>query len=604
MTEIKCNMLEVDLTQGTSRVVDVTKDVEKYLGGRGLANKLIWDLVPQGTDPLSADNILHIGIGPMTGLAGTKTILSFISPLTGWVGKSATSGNFGDELARAQYNAGILVKGKASKPVYLYIYDDKVEIRDASDLWGKWKQKTEVTLQDRLNKETGELFSVLCIGPAGENMVRYANVTTEFIHSASKLGCGAVMGSKNLKAVAVRGTKGALYADHKKVWELFRTYATSPITMSAKLNFSRWGISTSPPGLLRHAAEGIKNNHLGYHEIVEQSDPHAHQLKYHIWTVGCPGCAHPCKVPFFKNSPRGIFAGEMRHDNTGGFNANIMVGYEEMTEISALIDELGMDGEELGGIVAWAMDLYEHGIITKNDLGGIDLKWGNVESTCELMRKIAYKEDRAPAALAEGFRRAYPIFGKEAEYLAMEVHGSAAPTYDVRNQGGPFKSEPVGGLSYVTNHCGARGGGGFTSHLTESATYCVFTTLTLTRIWGLLEETTRMILNPVCGWNITADDVRDITTRNFYFNRCISLREGYHPAKDDYLPPRAFDEPITDKYGTGPWVWDRDELEKEKKRYYVNMLKLTETGLPPREGLERLGLGFVIPVLEPMGAIG
>jgi len=210
MTEIRFNLLEVDLTEGTSRVLDVTEDVKRYLGARGLANKLIWDLVPQGADPLSADNILHIGVGPLTGLIGTKTILSFISPLTGWAGRSAVSGDTGDQIVRAQYNAGILIKGKASKSVYLYIYDDRVEIRDASDLWGKWKQQTEVTLRDRLHQETGELFSILSIGPAGEHLVRYANVTTEFIHSASKWGCGAVMGSKNLKAIAVRGTRGPL----------------------------------------------------------------------------------------------------------------------------------------------------------------------------------------------------------------------------------------------------------------------------------------------------------------------------------------------------------------------------------------------------------
>ncbi len=603
MTEIKFNLLEVDLTQGTSRVVDVTEDVKKYLGARGLANKLIWDLVPQGADPLGADNILHVGVGPLTGLIGTKTILSFISPLTGWAGRSATSGDIGDEIGRAQYNAGILLKGKASKPVYLYIYDDQVELRDASDLWGKWKQKTEVTLRDRLNQETGELFSVLCIGPAGENMVRYANVTTEFIHSASKWGCGAVMGSKNLKAIAVRGTKGPLYADHRKVWELFKTYATSPITMARKLDESRWGHTTSMPGLLRHAAEGIKNNHLGYHEIVEQSDPHAHEIKYHIWTVGCPGCAAACKVPFFKNSPRGVFAGELRHDNTGGFNANIMLGYEEMTEISALIDELGMDGEELGGIVAWAMDLYEHGIITKEDLGGIDLRWGSVEATCELLRKIAYKEDQAPAALAEGFHRAYSVFGKEAEHLAWEVHGCACPTYDIRNQSLQFKGESIGSLAFATSHNGARMGNGIRAALLESATFCYFTSPPFNKIWGLDEEVARVFLNPVCGWNLTIDDVRNIGIRNYYFNRCVSLREGYHPSKDDYFPPRAFDEPLTDKYGT-TWVWDRDEFEKEKKRHYVNVLKLTEAGLPPRDGLERLGLGFVIPVLEPMGAVG
>ncbi len=287
------------------------------------------------------------------------------------------------------------------------------------------------------------------------------------------------------------------------------------------------------PGLLRLAAEGIKNSHLGYHEIVEKSDSHAHQLKYHVWTVGCPGCAAACKVPFFKNSPSGVFGGEFRHDNTGGFNANIMVGYEEMTEISALTDELGMDGEEVGGIVAWAMDLYEHGIITKKDLGGIDLKWGDVEATCELLKKIAYKEDAAPAVLAEGFRRAYPVFGKEAEYLAWEVHGCACPTYDIRNQNPAFKGESVGGLAFATSHNGARMGNGISAALLEAATFCYFASFPLNRMWGSNEKIASMLLNPACGWNLGIEDVQDLALRNYYFNRCISLREGYNPSRDD-----------------------------------------------------------------------
>ncbi len=597
MAEIKFSMLEVDLTKETSRVVDVTEDVKKYLGARGLANKLIWDLVPQGADALGPDNVLHVGVGPLTGLIGTKTVLSFKSPLTGWAGRSTVSGYFGEEIVKAQYNVGILIKGKAKKPVYLYIYDDKVEIRDALDLWGKWKQETEVTLRDRLNQQTGEMFGVLCIGPAGENLVRYANATTEFVHSASKWGCGAVMGSKNLKAIAVRGTKGPLYADHGKVWELFRTYATSPHTALRKLDESRWGHTSSPPSLLRYADEGIKNNHFGYHEIVEKSNYLEHHLKYYAWTDGCPGCAAACFVPFFKNSERGAFGGEFRHDNVGGFNANIMVGYEEMTEISALEDELGMDGEELGGLVAWAMDLYEHGIITKEDLGGIDLQWGSVEAVCELLKKIAYKEGRVPAALAEGFRRAYEVFGEESKWYAFEVHGCAAPTYDVRNKHAGW------GLLYGTSHNGARMGFGLRDALTETATVCHFAIPPFNQIWGFEEEAIRVFLNAACGWNLTLDDINDIRLRNYYFNRCISLREGYHPSKDDYLPPRAFDEPITDKYGT-TWIWDHAEFEAAKKNYYVDTLKLTETGLPPREGLERLGLDFVISVLEPMGAVG
>jgi aldehyde:ferredoxin oxidoreductase len=597
MAEIKFNMLEVDLTKGTSQVVDVTEDVKKYLGARGLANKLIWDQVPHGADPLGPDNLLHVGVGPLTGVIGDKTVFSFKSPLTGWAGRSTMSGYFGEELMKAQYNAGILLKGQARNPVYLYIKDDEVEIRDASDLWGKWKQETEVTLRNRLNEETGQIFGVASIGPAGENLVRFANITTEFVHSASKWGCGAVMGSKNLKAIAVRGMKGPLYADHEKVWELFKTYATSPEAALHKLTESRWGHTTSMPSLLRYADEGIKNNHLGYHPIVEASNNLDHYLKYYAWTDGCPGCAAACFVPFFKNSPRGAFGGEFRHDNTGGFNANIMLGYEEMTEISSLIDELGMDGEELGGLVAWAIDLYENGVITQKDLDGIDLQWGSVDTTCELLKKIAYRQGAAPTALAEGFRRAYDVFGKDSEWYAFEVHGCAGPTYDVRNkQGG-------NGLSYGTSHNGARMGSGLSSALREAATMCNFSMSPFAAIWGSDEEIAQSFLNPVCGWNVSADNIQDIKMRNFYFGRALSLREGYYPSTDDYLPPRAFDETITDKYGT-TWVWDKDEFEAAKKEYYVKSLKLTEEGLPPRAELERLGLDFVIPVLEPMNAIG
>ncbi|MFH1487545.1 MAG: aldehyde ferredoxin oxidoreductase N-terminal domain-containing protein [Pseudomonadota bacterium] len=596
MTEIKMSLLEVDLTTKESRVVDVTEEVRLYLGARGLANKLIWDMVPQGADPLGPDNILHVGVGPLTGLIGTKTILSFKSPLTGWAGRSSVSGYFGEEIVKAQYNAGILIRGKAENPVYVYVHDDQVEVRDASELWGKWKQETEVVLRDRLNEETGEIFGVLCIGPAGENLVRYANATTEFVHSASKWGCGAVMGSKNLKAIAVRGTKGPLYADHQKVWEIFSTYAKSSKTALRKLSESRWGHSASMPSLLRYAAEGIKNNHFGYHDIVEKSNYLEHNLKYFAWTDGCPGCAASCFVPFFKNSKRGAFGGEFRHDNTGGFNANIMVGYEEMTEISSLEDELGMDGEELGGLVAWAMDLYEHGIISRDDLGGIDLKWGSVEATCELLKKIAYKEGRAPAALAEGFRRAYDIFGEESKWYGFEVHGCAAPTYDIRNK-------HVGwGLVYGTSHTGARMGTGISGMLQEAVTCCYFALPPFIQIWGSEHEAYRMLLNAVCGWKLSLDDVRDLALRSYYFNRCVSLREGYHPSKDDTLPPRAFDEPITDKYGT-TWVWEKAEFEERKKKFYVEDLKLSEKGLPPRKELERLGLGFVIPELEKMDAV-
>ncbi|MFC2040282.1 aldehyde ferredoxin oxidoreductase N-terminal domain-containing protein [Chloroflexota bacterium] len=595
--EVRISLLEIDLTNETHRVLDVTDDVKTYLGGRGIANKLLWEQVPQGTDPLSPASGLHVGVGPVTGIMGSKTILSFMSPLTGWVGRSAISSMLGDEIVRAGYSAGIYLKGKAKRPVYLYIKDDVVEFRDASHLWGQWKLKTETALKDQLNLETGEVFAALCIGPAGENMVRYANASSEFVHSASKWGCGAVMGSKNLKAITIRGTRGATYHSHAEVWNLFRKYATHPATALRQLTESRWGHSTSPPFLLRYAAEGIKNNHFGYHPIAEKANHLEHQLKYAMWTDGCPGCAAACFVPFFKNSPKRAFGSEMRHDDVGGFNANVMLTYEETIEISSLVDELGMDSEELGGIVAWAMDLYEHGIITKADLGGIDLKWGNLDAILELVQKIAYKDGKAPAALAEGFRRAYKVFGEESKWYAYEVHGCACPTYDVRNK-------HVGhGLIFGTSHNGARMGTGIQGLLEEAATVCRFTTPPTAAIWGSQEEAIRLFLNAATGWNYSAEELKDVALRGFYFNRCLSLREGYHPSKDDFLPPRAYEETITDKYGTS-WVWGRDEFEKAKANYYRDTLSLTTTGLPPTAEIERLGLGFVRPVMEPLDALG
>ncbi len=141
MPEIQVKLLEVDLAAKSSKVLDVTNDVKKYLGGNGIGNKLLWDLVPEGTDPYAPENILHIGVGPITGLVGCKTSCTFKSPLTGWAGEATVSGYLGDEIMRTTYNAGILIRGKAARPSYLFIYNDRVEVRDASDLWGQYLLK-------------------------------------------------------------------------------------------------------------------------------------------------------------------------------------------------------------------------------------------------------------------------------------------------------------------------------------------------------------------------------------------------------------------------------------------------------------------------------
>jgi aldehyde:ferredoxin oxidoreductase len=588
MADFKFSMLEVDLSSGRSEVKDVTGEVEKYLGGSGLGAKLAWDLVPQGSDALSPLNILHIGVGPLTGLVGCKTSLSFISPLTNWIGEASISGYLGDEIMRTPYNAGILIRGKAARPSYLYVYNDKVEVRPAQDLWGQYLVKSENSLRRRLYQETGQEFSVLTIGPAGENLVRYANAVTENMHSASKEGVGAVFGSKNLKAVAIKGTRTYPYADHKGVWELKKYYVNHPLTMVQKFaGWGRFGASGGMRSLLNQGADAIKNAHGSWDPVADRSDMLAHELSYRVWTDGCPGCATPCFQPFFKNTPHGAFSGEIRHGNTAGFCGNAMMGYEEVVETNSIIEELGVDAEDIQGHVAWAMDLYERGILSREDLGGVDLKWGDAEAAKEYMKRIVYRQGRAPAAQAEGYRHAIQTFGPESANLAWHSSVNASiPRYDPRNK--------MFGMAipYGTGHGGGMG-------LNDCATLCLFACFAFIPIYGSPVDAARVYLKPACGWDLNPQQLGDILQRNSYLSRSVSLRNGFRPEEHNRLPPRAFSEPITNKYGR-TWVWEKEEWESVKRNHFAKTMKLSENGLPRKEELLRLGLDFVVPALEPL----
>jgi aldehyde:ferredoxin oxidoreductase len=523
-------------------------------------------------------------------LVGCKTSCSFKSPLTGWAGEATVSGYIGDEIMRTNYNAGILIRGRAARPTYLFIYNDRVEIRDASDLWGQYLLKTENTLRKRLYRETGQEFSVFCIGPAGENLVRYASAVTENKHCAAKNGVGAVFGSKNLKAVAVKGTRTLPYADHKRVWQLKKDYAMHPLTMVQKHSeWGRFGANAGQRALLNHSADAFKNAHSSWDPIADKSDFLAHELSYHAWTDGCPGCATPCFQPYFKNTTHGAFGGELRHGNTAGLCGNGMMGFDEVEEINTLVEELGLDAEDVHGHVAWAMDLYEHGLITRADLGGIDLKWGDRDATLELIKKIVYKEGRVPAALAEGYRRAIEILGPESGRYAWNSPANASiPRYDPRHKKYGMA------LQYGTTH----GGGSFF----DAATMCLFAAFAFFPIFGPPPEIARTFLNASTGWELTGGQVADIMQRTSHLSRCYSLREGFHPDKDNWLPQRAFEEAVTDKYGH-TWVWTREEWDTARKNYYAGALKLSDRGLPLKKELERLGLDFVIPAMEAMGGV-
>lgn len=591
MTERRFQLLEVDLTEKTNRCLDVTEDVKKFLGGRSLGAKFLWDHIPPNADPLGAENILYVGIGPITGLIGSVTNISARSPLTLLRGQSNMNGHFGVEMVYAGYNAGILIKGKSTKPVFLYIDNDRVEIRDASRLWGKSGLECQQFLHRSIKEETGEQgFRFLSIGPAGEHRVRNADICHDLYHHAARLGMGAVMGSKNLKAIAVRGSKPPGYAYPERIFELIKKIHNGSRLYRMKLR--RWGHSTSMANRYYQTMEGVKNKQAGWVDLCDLFNPIRLEQQYKVWSDSCHGCFVGCKVPYLlREPPLGPVAGELRHDNAGGWAANAMIpGYELQAYLCSYVDYLGLDSEDVSAVVAWMMECYDKGLVTREDLDGIDLTWGNLEAICALLKKIAYREGIGDV-LAEGLKFAPEKIGNGTDKFAMTHKGVAISSYEPR---GSMKEALELALTSVGELHGGRGAP--LRILYDSLTTCSFWRRELTDIFGSDAGWGIPMLNAANGWNLTLETWDELMLRAAIMERCYSLREGYVPERDDLLPDRFFDETIRGKYGA-PKVLNREEFIIARKRIYRSY-GLSDNGMPTKQLLEQLGLGEMVTALE------
>jgi len=596
MTETKFNLLEINLTTKKSQVVDVTEDVKKFIGGRGLGAKLLWDRVPEDTDPFSPDNILYFGIGPITGFHGSVTVISAKSPLTLMSGYSCMNGHFGKELIYAGYNAGVLLTGKSENPVYIYINDDNVELRDASHLKNKLNLETQQILRRETRKRLKDQnVAIASIGPAGEHLVRNADVCHDLYHHAARLGMGGVMGSKNVKAIVAQGTKQPNYVNPGKLGELLMTYFQQNRAYKARTR--RWGHSVTPITRYYAGTEGVKNKMLGWHEVCELANPVLHEQRYKVWNDGCNLCDTGCKVPYMRREPPlGPCAGEIRHDNAGGWSANALIpGFGTQLYLTPYVDNLGMDNEDVSGVVAWVMECYEKGIVTKKDLDGIDLTWGNLEAVCKLVKKIAFREGIGDI-LADGLKFAPKRIGKGSEAYAMTNKGIAITSYEPRGSMSDAVNlalVPVGEL-----HGMGKGKADPFRVMLDSMTACSFLRNNFNAIFGFPKWGTEM-LNAASGWELREEDFSTIAHRIAMMERCFCLREGHLPVRDDVMPARFFNEVIQTKYGK-PLKLDRAEFEKEREKFYTS-LGLNKEGLPPKEYLRKLKLEFVVPTLEKRG---
>ena len=418
-------ILRVDLSSGKIEKEPLEEHLRvKYIGGRGINSRLLFDEVGPEVDPLSPENRLIFGTGPYSGTKAPSVVRFTVttrSPLTGIHGDANAGGHFGPALKKAGIDH-IVITGKADKPVYLWIDDDKVKIKSARSLWGKDIRATEETLK----KEIGDKkVQVASIGQAGEHLVKFANIVHEE-RSASRTGVGAVMGSKNLKAIAVRGTGEVKLFDPKGfnrlAKEVYQLMANAPEYKRFREAGQTAGTAiTEKIGLL-----AVKNfKQVGGFEGIENFDPKAMAEKYYKGNLGCYNCPIRCWKKF--EVKEGPYKGEKGNKTEEGawtpygpVCGNSYV--PSIFKLNNMGNQLGVDHLEMGAALATVMDWYENGIVSREDLDGIEMTWGNHEAMVEMTRKVAFREGIGNV-FAEGIVKASKRFGKEAEKYVSHAKG-------------------------------------------------------------------------------------------------------------------------------------------------------------------------------------
>ena len=421
----------INLTSGEIEIKPIPLEVRrKFLGGRGLDAYLLYNHTKKGCDPLGPDNTLIVSAGILAGTCASATARSHFmakSPLTGLLGSANMGGFFAPELAWAGFHH-LVIKGKAEKPVYLWIHNGEIEIRDASNLWGKTTTDTQWTIREEL--EDDDIKSAV-IGPAGENLVRFANVMTDIKNSAGRTGMGCVMGSKNLKAIAARGILDIKIAHPEEALEYNKRFINQ-IT-SAKVNQTQgtlgtpfiWGATNCWGGL---RTRNFQLNQLEYADEIEPEaiDEVCNETigPYHM--TGCFGCQVHCRAQY--KIPSGPYAGKYdegpEYTSLGAFGAEPECrSIETLLTGNHLVDQYGMDNLETGSLISWAMELYELGILTTKETDGLDLRFGNDEALLEMVERICYRKGWLGDTLADGGIPAAEKIGKNSFDYMIQVKG-------------------------------------------------------------------------------------------------------------------------------------------------------------------------------------
>lgn len=424
-------ILRVDLSTGTiTKEPTPVKVAQEFIGGRGFGAYFLYKEVPVGADPLGPENKLIISSGPMSGLlipGAGKCDFTTKSPLTGGYASASMGGHFTAEIKYAGFDS-IVIQGISSKPVYLYIENDKIELRDAGEYWGKGTIGVEKELKEKL----GEEFQIAVIGPGGENVVPYACINHDFGRQAGRGGVGAVMGVKKLKAIAIHGTKAIPVADPVEYRKAGKALYKACKDAAFLQEWTRYGTTVVTSWCDEVGALPTKNFSSGSFEDGKNLYAQVMREKIVITDKGCFGCPSPCGK-YSRNKKYNSYVEGPEYETIGLMGSNLGISdIEAVAQANLLADDLGIDSISAGNAIGWAMECYEKGIFTKSDTDGLDLKFGNIQGTFDLIGKISRKEGLGDL-LSKGVKKASKIVGKGSEKFAIHVKGMEQSAYATHN---------------------------------------------------------------------------------------------------------------------------------------------------------------------------
>ncbi|MFB6070942.1 MAG: aldehyde ferredoxin oxidoreductase family protein [Halanaeroarchaeum sp.] len=621
-------LLEVDLTTGEVETSELSDSfLRRYLGGAGFTTRLVYDEVGPDVDPLDPENVLAVAPGLLVGPSvptGSKTTFGFKSPLTGGYGKSLVGAKMGDQLKRAGYDA-MVVRGAADEPTTLVVEDDEIRLEDAEDLWGLDTWETD----DAIKETYGGQFRTATIGPAGENLSKISMIECED-RQAGRGGPGAVMGSKNLKAIAVKGTKGVPVAREDELEELNEKWRLET-TGRGDIEVTGTGEASIDVQYGTGEAFDVKNTELGIYptrnwqssyfkkayDRLEDPENDRVSIDPRYWTEEyvetkrpCPYCTKPCSQYFEAEDTQ---YGDIAVDGPEYETQYALGGNVELDDIEAvakaneICDHLGLDTIDAGNAISWAMEAAERGLLDGDHLASVDadLQFGNADVVLELLERMAHADGDLAQLLMHGNAHAAEELGAGEEF-AVHVKGQSPAGFEARGIKGmalAFGVSPRGADHLTSCMYALEMGGSFWEFenydrremegkaLALKAMEDLMMVYDITGVCkftrGLtLAEGVRELVNAMTGFDLSTSEMLTVGERVHTLSKAFNVREGFG-RDDDRLVPR-FTEEVPDGPSTGESI-DERAYERELDRYYTARGWNTD-GVPLDETLEELDL--------------